>query len=573
VTSRRKLLLWSGIGVLALAAVALFSYVAGSRSAAKTTSKPDFQVQTFRRGFVSNAFFTPDGQSLVFGASWDGKPSEIYMKRPDSPESRSLGIENAEPLAVSKSGELAILLNRRIIQGWMVTGTLARMSLSGGAHREIAENIGGADWSPDGSQLLAAVYAREGGGRLEMPLGKAIYKSAGWIGQPRFSRDGTKIAFAEHAILGDDRGLVQVLDLKSGKVSKLTKVYSSLQGVGWSPDGRRIYFTASDIGSRMLRSVDLSGSEQIVLDAPGAVTLHDVAADGRMLLTTNILRRGLIVLPPGQSEERDISWLDWSSPSALSWDGQWLLFEEQAAGAGDEFYAMYLRRTDGSPAIHLGEGHAREVSADGKWVLAVLDKPSRHLALLPVGPGSPREIPGTAIATDFGHALVPGGKAILFTGKEAGKQGRMYQVDLGTGKRSAVTPEGVAGTFTRVSPDGKWLALNDIKGGITVYPMEGGSPRIYPAQGATHPLFPVAFTPDGTGVFVQEAGETHATVRLLDLATGKWKEWKQLATKESAGFLDYGPVLVTPDGRGYVYSYRQWLSTLYLADGLDRGTP
>ncbi|HMF10195.1 MAG TPA: protein kinase [Thermoanaerobaculia bacterium] len=570
VSSPRKALLTAAIAIVALAVVAVAAYLAGARSSSRAAGKKvDFQVQTFRRGFVDNALFTPDGESFVFGGAWEGKPSEIYMKRPDSPESRSLGMENAVPLAVSRSGEMAILLNRRIVLGWTQTGTLARVSLSGGAPREVAENVEGADWSPDGAQLLAAVYTPEGGARLEMPLGKVLYTSTGWVSHPRFSRDGARIAFVDHDILGDDRGLLQVLDLKSGKSSKLTKTHGSMQGLAWSPDDRRILFTAADVGNRLLRSVDLSGAERIVLDIPASVTLHDVAADGRILLTTNILRRGIIVSARGEAQ-RDLSWLDWSSPQSLTPDGQWLLFEEQATGAGNEFYAMYLRRTDGSPAIHLGEGHARDLSADGKWALVVQDKPSRHLVLLPVGPGAPREIPGTEIAVPFGHALVPGGKRVVFTGQEAGRGTRIYQVDLETGKRSAITPEGVSPAVTRVSADGKWVALNDAKGGIAVYPMEGGSPRLFSVQGATHPLFPEAFTPDGSGLYVAEPGETHATVTLLDLASGNGKPWKQLSTEESAGFLDYGPVLVAPDGRSYVYSYRQWLSTLYLTEGLEK---
>ncbi|MCI0656444.1 MAG: hypothetical protein L0170_05165, partial [Acidobacteria bacterium] len=566
---RRSALLWGGVGTLALVGVAIAAYVAGSRSVPVPANQVEFKIQTFRRGIIYNALFTPDGQSIVFGAAWEGKPFEIFLKRPESPESRSLGIENAEPLAVSKTGEIAILLNRRVRLSWISTGTLARMSLSGGAPREIAEDVGDADWSPDGSTLAAAVFSRDGRGRLENPLGKVAYESAGWVGNPRFSRDGSKIAFADHPLLGDDRGMVQVFELKSGKVTKLTKEWSSLQGIAWSGDDNRIHFTAADEGNRTLRSVDLKGSDRIVIPLPGAVTLHDVYPDGRILLTTDLVRRGIIGLPPGESQELDLSWLDWSWPDDLSDDGQWLLFEEQSAGAGDEYYAMHLRRTDGSAAIRIGEGRGKNLSADGKWILAIQDKPSRHLALLPTGPGEPKVIPGTEIAGNLGHALLPGGKGVVFAGEEPGKPRRTYRVDFESGTRRAVTPEGVVGTLAAVSPDGRLLALDDAAGGIRVVPLEEGEARTYSApEGATGQSFPLNFTPDGKRLYALGGRGRSADVYLVDLATGKWSLWKQLSSSEKLGILDYGPALVTPDGKAYAYSYRQMLSTLYLVSGL-----
>jgi eukaryotic-like serine/threonine-protein kinase len=568
---RKSALLWGALGVLALVGVAAAAYVAGSRSVPAPASQVEFKIQTFRRGIIYNALFTPDGQSIVFGAAWDGNPFEIFLKRPESPESRSLGIENVEPLAISKTGELAILLHRKNILGWMSSGTLARMSLSGGAPREIAENVGDADWSPDGSSLAAAVYRQSGRAALEFPLGKVVYESAGWVGNPRFSRDGSKIAFANHPVTGDDRGVVMFVDLKSGKATELTKAWSTLQGIAWSADGSRIYFTAADVGIRTLRSVDLSGSDRIVMQVPGGVTLHDIAPDGRMLITTDLQRRGIIGLAPGESKERDLSWLDWSSPSDLSADGQWLLFEEQAAGSGDEFYAMYLRRTDGSPAIRIGEGLARKLSSDGKWILAVQDKPSRHLALLPTGAGESRVIPGTEIARNFGHALLPDGSGVVFTGEEPGKPRRMYRVDFQSGARKPVTQEGVAGNLAVVSADGKRVALSDPQSGIGIYPLEGGEPRTYTGiPGETRQPFPLNFTPDGKQLYVLGRGGPLANIYLLDLATGKWSLWKQLASSERMGILDFGPALMTPDGKSYVYSYRQMLSTLFLVTGLGQ---
>ena len=50
---------------------------------------PRRRTLTFRRGFLTGARFAPDGQTIVYSAAWDGKPSEIFTTRVGSSESRS----------------------------------------------------------------------------------------------------------------------------------------------------------------------------------------------------------------------------------------------------------------------------------------------------------------------------------------------------------------------------------------------------------------------------------------------------------------------------------------------------
>jgi hypothetical protein len=45
--------------------------------------------------------------------------------------------------------------------------------------------------------------------------------------------------------------------------------------------------------------------------------------------------------------------------------------------------------------------------------------------------------------------------------------------------------------------------------------------------------------------------------------------WKEFAPRDRTGAVaGIGDVKVTPDGRSYVYSYYQFLSDLFLVDGL-----
>src|SRR5262245_4636074 len=49
---------------------------------------PSFRQLTFRRGQIFSARFSPDGHTILYSAAWDGRPMDIYVGRPESPESR-----------------------------------------------------------------------------------------------------------------------------------------------------------------------------------------------------------------------------------------------------------------------------------------------------------------------------------------------------------------------------------------------------------------------------------------------------------------------------------------------------
>ena len=95
-----------------------------------------------------------------------------------------------------------------------------------------------------------------------------------------------------------------------------------------------------------------------------------MSRDGRVILGRQNQGREIFGVAPGETAERELTWLDWSYPIDLSSDGRTLLFEEEGEGAGDT-YAIYVRGTDGSAAIRLGEGRALCVATDGKSVLGL----------------------------------------------------------------------------------------------------------------------------------------------------------------------------------------------------------
>jgi len=193
---------------------------------------PRFQPLTFRRGMISSARFSPDGRSVLYSAAWDGKPMELFTVRPEFPESQSLGLGRAHVLAISKSGEMAILLERRSMAHRQVLGTLALVPFVGGAPREILDNVTEADWSPDGQQLAVA-RSLGGRSRIEYPIGRVLYETSGWVSDIRVSPGGNIIAFLDHAISQDDRGSVAIVT-STGTKKTLSREFDTIEGVVWS---------------------------------------------------------------------------------------------------------------------------------------------------------------------------------------------------------------------------------------------------------------------------------------------------------------------------------------------------
>src|SRR6204780_867137 len=148
----------------------------------------------------------------------------------------------------------------------------------------------------------------------------------------------------------------------------------------------------------------------MVLRLPGALMLLDMGKDGRVLLMRASWRRELIGVASNETKQRDLSWLDYSYPAELSGDGKTLLFDEEGGGgsldsskSGGLSYAVYLRKTDGSPAVLLGEGGAVALSPDGKWALSAMPGAPSQLKLLPTGAGEPRDLTKDNVNHSWAH--------------------------------------------------------------------------------------------------------------------------------------------------------------------------
>ncbi|HEY6066071.1 MAG TPA: protein kinase, partial [Thermoanaerobaculia bacterium] len=552
---RRSTVLVAALFLLLAGAVAGWLVAAGK---APRASAPTFRRLTFRSGALQNARFAADGQTIVYGATWAGESPGLYAVRPESPESRSFEIPDADILAVSSTGEMAVLLNQNAI-----SGTLARLPFAGGVPRPAVEDVpyASADWSPDGKELVVVRYV-DGQPRLEFPLGKNLYGGHS-INAPRFNPRGDTIAFFER----DKVGSVMVIGRSGGKAKTLATGFELPGGAPcWTPDGKEIWFTGTPERGKPsgLHAVDLAGKIRLVAQMPGELELDDISRDGRVLLAHHTLI-GSLRGRSGELPERDLTWLDSPIPSDITPDGKTILFSEMGEGGGSAS-SVYLRKTDGSPAVRLGEGRALALSPDGKSVLVVVAGDADRLVLLPTGTGQPRTLtPAGFEEIDVG-AWLPDGRDFIFGGRERGKKWRIYRLAVtgGDARPRPISPEGIRIPFFvtgPVSPDGRWFFGARAPGAFFRFPIEGGEPR--PVAGIEPGTYPIRWSSDDT-LIVRHAVAGGEVFR-LNPETGRKTPVTKIWSDAAAVMMR---LVMTADCRSYAYSSRRAHSILYVVDGL-----
>jgi serine/threonine protein kinase/Tol biopolymer transport system component len=554
---RRGLLLLVLAGAVAAAAI--------WRLAAPGSAEPArYHQLTFRRGTILSARFAKDGESIVYGAAWDGEPFRVFSLQAGRRESAAVALPPADVLSVSASGELALALDRHFSRRFTFEGTLARAPFAGGAPRQLLEQVEEADWGPEGN--LAIVRMVRGETRLEWPEGRVLVHTPGWIDHPRFSPDGSQIAYLEHPVVGDDRGAVSLV--RSGEAPRrLTPVYDSAQGLAWAPGGREVWFSASEEGGNTpaLRAVTLAGKVRTVVRVPGRLRLLDISRDGRVLVTRENSVTSVFVRGPAGREERDLSWLDSSTARDLSADGRQLLLSVEGEGAGAASSAIYLRPTDGSPAVRLGDGLGTMLSADGKWVVAIVFGSPARLWLIPTGPGQPKLIPRGQIDEYHWAFLLPDGHRVVISGNEKGRGVRLFVQEIDGASARPITSEG-EGFLMTPSRDGKLVPSTGPTGEEKLYPVDGGAPL--PLPGVRNGDDVLLWSADGRSVLVERRPSLPARIDRVDVATGKSELWREIAPADRTGMTTVASVLISDDEGTLSYSVRRLLSELYLVDGL-----
>lgn len=562
----RRRTAWAVLGVLVLAALGAGAYVLGRRAAERP--EPTFHRLTFRQGIVNSARFTADGLNVLYTAAWEGRPTQTFMVRTDGVDSELReALKGRAIVSVSARNEVAML-------GGM---TLATAPLTGGTPKAMAEQVSGADWSPDGAQL-AVVRWTSGRRALEYPFGKVVYRAEGpevQFSDLRVSPSGELIAFFENV---GRHGCITVID-QTGTTRVQSEQLQSIGGrLAWRPDGKEVWFSRlTGAGTETIRALDLAGRERTVLRSPG-LELFDVSRDGRVLLVNRNAVISIFGRGPGDTAERNLTYYGWSLLQDVSPDGRTILFTEGGESNPESDWSAFIRSTDGSPPQALGRGYVYgKLSPNGKW--AAVNKFTDNgnaIALVPTGAGDERLLTKVEQAPHDIAGWLPDSSAVLF-----GSRNRVWLAPV-NGEPRAITPEGwwitggsAAGVFREnvIAPDGRhYLCGNNIPDDDWLYlcaidaPVSTSLPRYVDIS----KWRAVGWMAGGTRLLVHNWAPGIARhLFLLDPATGAAKPWMEVGGHlDPAGLAGINRVYFSADGNSYAYQIQRQLATLYVAEGV-----
>ncbi len=531
----------------------------------------DFELITYKPSFLHSARFAPDGQTVVYASRIDGAPLALFMKRPETPEPIPIPIPGADVLAISATGEMAIQLNLVGVHAGVGMGTLALAPMFGGAPRPVAENITFADFDHSGRQM-AVIREESGKSYLEYPMGNVLHETGGHLSYARIAPRGDRIAFFDHPLKNDDRSSVAVIDFQGTKKT-LTPEWASAQGLAWRPDGEEIWFTATMSGANRssVYGASLSGDVRQVYAIPGSVRIHDISANGAAIIAREIYSAGILCVGPGDAPERELGWLGYSLPAAISADGKTVLFTEGSPGVGRD-YAACIRGTDGTPVLRLGEGTALGISQDGKWVLARLPYHDAPFDLLPTGLGQKRSFPGSGYRTAGHKALfTPDGSSVVMQAQDDQDSPGLLVLEIANGNLRflpiKVGSLGLRPNFA-LSPDGTQAIVGHIHTGETnVLPIDGSAVRPGPRLEPYDVI--AAYTPDGESIFVQAGPrKIPMLVSKVNLATGSRELWREIAPLNRTGLIGLSLIHLSRDAETYAYGHNREVGEFYVTRGL-----
>jgi hypothetical protein len=533
---------------------------------------PEYRQVTFRNGVVSSARFTPDGQSFVYSASWDGRPYAAFLGRHESADARDLQLRDARIVSISRSGEMALIFAPQNIERTYGVRTLARVPMAGGARRDLLTGVVAADWIP-GTDALAVI--RDPGGNrpwtVEFPAGTVVHEArAAW--SLRVSPDGSRIAFFEGPLIFDSQpeAMVTVID-KAGHKTTIARHLTGL-GLAWPPSGTEVWFTATRLGQNgpQLRAASLAGVERTVNRVPDWLVLHDISAEGRVLISRNTIRINLSCKPRAESQERDLTWLFASAVTSLSRDGATVIFADwlgRAVSSGN--IQLFRRGVDGSPAVPIGEGNGGALSPDGRWVVAVSGE---KLVLLPTGAGSMVTLPRGDLSRVAGGAWLSDSRRIVFTGDTGDGKPRGY-VQTVDGPPRAITPDGLALPALAAVRDDHTVLARKASTWMLFSTDSGGPGTPFTVLAAQD--IPVQWSDDGRYLYTvaridpQNARPPGVDVVRVDARTGERVVWRTLTPADPVGVEDLrGTIRIAPDGQSYCYSYMRRLGDLFVVEGL-----
>ena len=547
-TPKRRWVILSLAGIVLVGAIGIFLH-------SPFRSEVSFERLTFREGFVSNARFTGNGDSVVYSAAWNGGPSRLFLANSMRPESRDLEVSDARLTGLSPKSDVGFLT---VLKDSPRT-VLESIPIQGGTPQMLSDRAKQMDWGPTGTLSLItvenAVYS------VEYPPGRKIYTSANLLNDLRVSPKGDRIAFVEHPIPEDDAGRVVAVSISSGEARVLSSGWESVQGLAWHPSGQEVWFTGAHSGvERALMAVRLDGRLRQVAQIPGGMQLRDISRSGKVLIDRATASLTMLVGDLDNHTVRDMSWFDWSRAAAISANGKTVLFDESGAGGG-KAYSVFLQQAGSRMPKRIGEGRALDLSLDGRFVLTQDAAEPASLTLISIDGSTSKSIAEPGFVYRWAK-FFPDARQILFTADSSAGVFGLYRQTIPEGRPVPLSHDlhlvdGI------VSPTGELAAGTDGKNETVTVDLQNGATRTIAMPRAASP---VVFASEDQVLTERNDGQG-VVFDFLNLKTGESTFYRRLETADFAGFEKPMCFYVAKDFKTFAYSRHHSLSNLFVVSG------
>ena len=559
--------------MLALAVIGwLVGYFGRAGSSTTGTSAADitYQPVTFEEGFVFAARFAKDGRTIVYSGDREEQPRDVFVTSVDRPEFRPLGLSGADLLALSPSGDLAILIDSIFPSGnpYIRFGTLARASLMGGSPKPELENVRFADFAPDGTMAVARQYPSRI--TLEFPTDHVIdetsmitdngLNSTAGFTMPRVSPDGKHAAAFKLA--GQGAWTVKIFS-RSGALVAQSQPVADWWGLAWRSQNE-VWFAGTEPGSRQpsVFALDLAGRHRRILRAP-TFTLHDVSTQGEILASFDHVMNRLELLMGGNDVPRDLTWREGGELVSIA-NNHVVLFAQPGDSGGPKG-STYVWRPGESQPVRIGDGIGLLLSADGATALVGSNDSPLQLSIVPTGAGQPRALDlGLVIRVGWAFWLPDGRLLVSLDRPNANPSVELFSP--AGGAPIGRLPDGVVLRGGRLlSPDGSRIAAIDPHGQLLICSL--ATSTCQPVAGSRPGDEVAGWSGDNNSLFVYQRNSVSMQIDQIDARTGRRAPWKTIHPRQSA-LNGLARAIVTPDG-AVAYWYRKARSELYVIRGVQ----
>jgi len=505
--------------------------------------------------------------------------------------------EYAEYSAISPDG-------KQVAYGWSnkdESCDLRLIGLDGSKPRILYGNrhldwIQPAEWSPDGKQILATFFGKDGTNQIVLVSAAdgsvRVLKELGWRmpAKPAISPDGYFIAYDSCPQEGSPNRDIYLLSIDGKQESALIEHPANDLCPVWTPDGKRILFVSDrtgSVGAWVIQVADgkpRGPAELVKQDFGKRILPMGFTREGSLYygLETGMMdvytasldfKTGKLLAAPKKATE---SFVGSNSKPDWSPDGRYLAYISQRGPLWEGSFVVCIRsletgeERDLSP--RLSYIFTLRWSPDGRSILlsARSTKNRFGLFLLDIKSGNvtPVVLNREGVQVGWtGPTWSPDGKAIFYVRQESGNRRASIIVarDLETGQEREVYRLSVGTNIVHgssVSPDGKWVGFRsfDQQTGVVslqVVPTGGGVSRelVRLEKGENIPGFtPLEWTADARQLLFSKGptGPQDLTFEIWRVSMDGGKPQRlDLATD---GFRD---LRIHPDGKRIAFSAGQ----------------